>query len=416
MNNYNRFSNQLKVVLVNFSKKISKNVGKVEMKFITDMIFGIVKSNSIMLSNIARGLNENIKLKDTVDRLSKNLEHLQDKLDIIWNNYYDTLSVNENTIINIDNSDIIKPKGEKFEDLNYIKDGSNEHKTEKGYYVCEMVMLDNDRPISLYSKVFSTITKGFKSLNDETFKGLNQIFKTFGNIGTCVMDRGYDSNNIIKYFISKKWKFIIRGKENRNVIYKNKTFNIVELANKFKGKISVKLFLKGKRVVNRKCGHIKVKLPTLNKYVNVVFVYFNHDITIFYTNREINCKKDLIYIVNSYYKRWRVEEYFKFKKQQFDFENIRVRSLNKINSLNTLLSLAISSIESITRNNSKLLNFIYQISKSIKKVIFFDLYRITSGIFSLLSHTISGVRYLLHIKKRDNQISFFDFCPNFTET
>lgn len=416
MNNYNKYSNQLKAFLVKFSLKITKSVGKVETKFVTDMIFGITKSNSILLSNIGRALNETIKLKDTVDRLSKNLERIHDKLELLWNDYYHTLSLTEDTIINIDNSDIIKPMGEKFEDLNYVKDGSNEHKTEKGYYITEAVMLDNDRPISLYSKMFSTITKGFKSMNDETKKALEQIYKKFGSIGTCVMDRGYDSNIIMKYLLSKKWKFIIRGKENRNVIYKGKKINVKELGSTFKGKINIKLYLKGKREVNRKCSYAKVKIPSLNRYVNVVFVFFKNDTAIFYTNREIKCKKDLIYVVNSYYKRWRIEEYFKYKKQQFGFENIRVRSLNKINALNTLLTFAISCIESITRNSSNLLEFLYKISKSIKQNTYFDFYRITSGMFYLLSHCICGVKNLLSNHKRDPQISFFDLFSNFAET
>ena len=416
MNNYNKFSNQLKAILINFSLKLSKDIGKVEMKFITDMIFGIVKSNSIMLSNIARALNEKIKLKDTIDRLSKNLEHISNKLDTIWNNYYDGLTIEEDTIINIDNSDIIKPKGKRFEDLDYVPDGSEEHKIEKGYYVSEIVMLNNDRPISLYSKIFSTLTKGFKSINDETLKGLNQVFKRFGNKGICVMDRGYDACVFLKYFLIKKWNFIIRGKKNRKVIFNGEKINIMELANKFKGKVNIKLFLKGKKEKNVKCSCVRVKMPSINKYVNVIFVYFKTETGIFYTNKDITCKKDLIFIVNAYYKRWRVEEYFKFKKQQFDFENIRVRSLNRINALNTFLSLSISSIETITRNKSNLLYFIYEESKSIKNIIYFDLYRLASGIFSLLSHSVAGIRNLLLIKKRDNQISFFDLFKNFAET
>lgn len=50
------------------------------------------------------------------------------------------------------------------------------------------------------------------------------------------MDRGYDCNKYYEYFIKHNEKFIIRAKKNRNVIYKGKTVNILELANRFKGK------------------------------------------------------------------------------------------------------------------------------------------------------------------------------------
>ena len=45
------------------------------------------------------------------------------------------------------------------------------------------------------------------------------------------------------------------------------------------------------------------------------------------TNKGIKSKEDAIGIVRNYMSRWRIEEYFRFKKQQFGFEGFRVRSL-----------------------------------------------------------------------------------------
>lgn len=56
-------------------------------------------------------------------------------------------------------------------------------------------------------------------------------------------------------------------------------------------------------------------------------------------------KKEFTKIVNKVYiKRWKIEEYFKFKKQQFKFEKMLVRTLDSIRTLNTLLSIAIGFI------------------------------------------------------------------------
>lgn len=54
--------------------------------------------------------------------------------------------------------------------------------------------------------------------------------------------------------------------------------------------------------------------------------------------KEIKNKSDLIKIVSSYLSRWRIEEYFKFKKQQFNFEKLLVRSINSIKNLNGLFT------------------------------------------------------------------------------
>ena len=49
------------------------------------------------------------------------------------------------------------------------------------------------------------------------------------------------------------------------------------------------------------------------------------------TNRSIHSKEDVIKVVRLYFYRWRVEEYFRSKKQEYDFENMRVRSLKAMN-------------------------------------------------------------------------------------
>ena len=44
------------------------------------------------------------------------------------------------------------------------------------------------------------------------------------------------------------------------------------------------------------------------------------------TNLEVNCKDDVEYIVRLYFLRWRVEEYFKAKKQEFKWEDSLLRT------------------------------------------------------------------------------------------
>ena len=78
MANYTRLSYQLKRKVSNFSKKISKNLSRPKTKFIFQMIYGLLNSQSVLLSNIARALKEDILLKKTVERLSRNLENFND--------------------------------------------------------------------------------------------------------------------------------------------------------------------------------------------------------------------------------------------------------------------------------------------------------------------------------------------------
>ncbi len=71
------------------------------------------------------------------------------------------------------------------------------------------------------------------------------------------------------------------------------------------------------------------------------------------TNKVIKGKEDVVNIVRTYMSRWRVEEYFRFKKQHFGFENFRVRSLRSINNLNRLLTYAIGILGILAEKNEQ---------------------------------------------------------------
>lgn len=51
------------------------------------------------------------------------------------------------------------------------------------------------------------------------------------------------------------------------------------------------------------------------------------------TNRNIKSKEDIIKVVRLYFSRWKIEEYFRAKKQEFGFENIRLRTLKEIKNI-----------------------------------------------------------------------------------
>ena len=79
MNNYTMEVYETKREILNFSKKISEGLNKRGRKFIFDMQYGLSKSKSCLISEISRALNENIKLKNTVERLCDNLQALSEK-------------------------------------------------------------------------------------------------------------------------------------------------------------------------------------------------------------------------------------------------------------------------------------------------------------------------------------------------
>ena len=63
MINYSRLGYEIKRDLSNFSSKISKSSKRPKEKFVQQMVYGILASNSVHLSEISRSLKETITLK-----------------------------------------------------------------------------------------------------------------------------------------------------------------------------------------------------------------------------------------------------------------------------------------------------------------------------------------------------------------
>ena len=150
-----------------------------------------------------------LKKAYTIDRLSDNLSN--DLSNSINENYCNLAmdSLGENPVFLIDDSDIIKPLGEKFEDLGIVRDGSSRNKSyEKGYHHTEIVGLTKNKkqPVSLFSKIHSSTQKDFISANNITFEGIDKIVNLLNQRnqkGIFVNDRGYDNNLIFNHYFEK---------------------------------------------------------------------------------------------------------------------------------------------------------------------------------------------------------------------
>ena len=93
MNNFTANTYEMKREIVNFSKKISLGLNKPTSKFLLDMQYGLSKGGSCLISEIARSLDEDIKLNYTIERLCDNLSNLyEEEKNMIWNNYIKEVS------------------------------------------------------------------------------------------------------------------------------------------------------------------------------------------------------------------------------------------------------------------------------------------------------------------------------------
>lgn len=427
MKNYTTTDAILKDENVKFIKKMAKGLSKPNTKFLTHMLYGITTQNSIILSDIARASSPDIQIKKAVEKYERHLDEYSKYQDIIESNYANMvkLYINNRKLYFVDGGDITKDKYTKFENLGYVLDGSKEHQLSTGYKIYEIDTIDNlNQPISLVSDIESSNNSKLNDSNKELSENLEwtkrmqNVSKTYGK-GTFVMDRGFDGANIMEDIINNGDDFIIRASHlNRKIIVNNETTTISNLAQKCKGKYALTSRFRGNSY-NLKVSSFTFKIKsTINKVLSkklltlvIVKGYAidpetkNEAYMALITSRQISGKDKTLSVVKDYVLRWKIEENFKYKKQQFGLEQIKVRKFNRIQALGRLLSMILFFNNVI--NLEAVGKVVRKIRKQSRKNISFWLYRIADGLAKSISFFVTDLMKLLYPPRTPRRYDLF---------
>ena len=416
--------NKANLLVSHLIEKIENVVGKIvgkssgrQFKFYLDMTYGILKSKSIVLNDIAHSLNEETSLKKVNERLYKNLMRSPD-----INERHNMIKVglsymreNEKVFL-IDDTDVMKPYGKAFEGMAKVRDASYPGETTKydhGYKVTTITGLSSKKkqPIPFYDHVHSPFELDYLSVNNITNIGVRRISEHLKPYeGMFVGDRGYDDIKFMKMIHELNQYFLVRMHNNRWLIFGKDRVKAFDKAKTVKGKVIVPITIYAKeRFI--KASSFKCKLREYKEYVWVVISYMdsNPDPLILITNKPLLTKDDITQMVYRYSSRWRIEEYFRFKKSELGFENFRVKTLDSINNLTFALDIAIMFLTIIIDDES---NYLYhelrRYEKYIKENVSIEFYRILSGINTIFSTNKKGVKNYKPIEKRKpKQLTLF---------
>ena len=413
MKHYTTLNSNLKRGILRFSEKISEGLTRPKFKFISQCIYGILASQSCHLSKIGRVLDEKTSLKKTIDRLSHNLKTFDDGKTLFRNYIAKVKScISDKTILIVDGSDIVKPCSCKMEYLERVRDGST-GEYGIGYHTLGVTALtpEKKQPIGVYTHVYSARDPEFISEDDEVLKALTFLGKHFKKTNIRALDRGYDANIYYEHFLSQKEKFIIRAKKNRSVIYKGETVNIYELAQRFKGKYALKFKKQNGFEAYCKISIVPIKLCCRPKEeLNLVVCNGIGKIPMMLiTNLKSDDKRLSVAVTKVYLMRWRIEEFYGFKKQQFSFEDFRIRSMKAIRTLDLLLTIAIGYLGMISENADERITTmeVIKLSKRIYGVKQFLLYAIADGLFTIFARCKQGIYDLLRKRPKSRQLALF---------
>lgn len=129
------------------------------------------------------------------------------------------------------------------------------------------------------------------------------------------------------------------------------------------------------------------------------------------SNLKMQEKKKLCHIITKVYLPRRIEEYFRFKKQQFELEDMRVMSLQSIRNLNLLAMLAVGyiSLTTAVHKDSIFLAELKECSKRIHEMPQFIFYAIGYAMERVLSMNRTGISGFLPPKVKSQQITLFEY-------
>lgn len=374
MNNTEKLLNtKLKNKISNFCIKISENIWKVESKFTLDMIFWLISGWNILLSEIWRKLNENISIKQTVKRLSLNINKFS---------FYDLCEIKDNllihnkwliksdTVITLDWWDINKSWALKMENLKKIHDWSK-NSLELWYCLNSIVATNIDKDwkpknIPLNLNLYSTKADDFTSENHESIKSIDDVIKIIWNIWIWVLDRGYDrSKNIIKELLNRNLTFVIRAIWTRNITrVKNwKTHLLKSFADIIKTRKRITFFeykidknnKKRKIKISWRVWFEKIKISWIKQELTLcVLKKLNWKLSMMMiTNMKVENNTDVVKVFSKYSSRWWVEDTFKFMKQEFKLEKIMLKNYKSLQNMMIFLLASMNFVSKLRKNDDK---------------------------------------------------------------
>ena len=387
-------------------------------KFTADMCYGTMAAKSCMLSKIAQSLQEDTQKINTIERLARHLS--VEVPEAVYDNYMNIVEhyLPDNIVIHLDNSDVVKPCGWAFEGLSRVRDGSKSTASKtvmgNGYYVTEATaLIKSSHPVSVFSEVWSVESPVFTSGGEFAYTK-NAILDCVDQFGhaTFVMDRGYDDNDVFRLLDRLSQKYVIRLKLNRKIRVNGKKYSVQELCSRRKGKYATKVIYHG-RTRKAKLSVVKGVLSGSDRVLSIILIYglADHPMVLA-TNLNTDTKILAIAAMRHYFSRWRIEEYFRCKKQMFDFENFRVRSLTAINSLNFFLSACMLFLAVLRETSDKNMHFriCVEAAAPLRPKVYFFYYRLAEGLHFLLSKARTGIRgYFKVLRPNQRQMKIFGF-------
>lgn len=388
-----------------FSGYVSRGLDKTLCRFIHEAVYGILYSQSVLLTEMGRSLQSSVKLKKIEDRFCRQL-----KKPDIWEEIHRQIAadaaerISEESLLILDLSDITKQHATDMPHLATVRDGSDGGALKKGYWTNQVIAteLESNQAIPLYHELYSAKAPDFISENDQILKAIDHISEATGGQGTWVIDRGGDREVLYRQLLADSRDFIIRLVGNRDLFYNGSKQSALALA------LAEQCPLPYAQTIVRKqdnsqttyelqFGYRPVRLPAHpdRKLWMLVVRGFGKKPMMLLTTRPLRRNRKVLWeCLQCYIKRWSIEETIRFVKQCYDLENIRLLTYKSLRNMMALV-LAVFYFMAVKLDlSAKLTIMSGHILKAAKRVFGvpdFKYYAMSDGISTIFNR--SPVKY-----------------------
>lgn len=397
-----KLRSRLKAQLTKFTSELCDGLSRPLEKFVGQMLFGIQASQDVKLSNIARSLKEEIPLIKVEDRLSRNLKAVALEAELAPQLVkMASQRVSANTVLCLDLSDIRKEYAKKMEYLAPVHDGST-GEVHAGYWLCDVTGADvnGTEIVPLYQKLYSAEAAEFTSENAEILAAIDVVRTQTQGRGIWTVDRGGDRKTLLEPLLDRRERFVIRSTGKRLVVdRKNVKRSVAELGAKcrlpHKARI-VKIQDGQEKIYDLRYGVEPIRLVGRDEQLYLVVVGgFGVEPILLLTNALTGARdsQSLWWIAQIYLTRWKIEETFRFIKQSYNLEDIRVTKYQRLKNLVVLVTAAAYFAATFLGQKMKLrilCEKLLIISQRFFGIPPFRFYALADGIRNVLAQTSPG--------------------------
>jgi hypothetical protein len=338
-----------------FAKRATLGMARSRRRLVKEMVWGMLMSESVTLSKIAQWIaGSGTRLLSRVKRLSRGLRGDWEEEQVRRNHLHAMgAMVGQESSVVIDISDIRKERGEKFEYLSRVRDGSTGETVTGYYFITVTGVLGKGRQMPLYLAPYSARAPEYESENKEILRAVETVVGVIGEKGVWVADRGFDNQWLFNELAQRQLRFLLCAHRERTVIVEGQKQNVLRAVEGLTLGSYLHIGKRGKKKgFDIRYGACEVELPeywdavrrqhvTQKLWLLVVQGYGAKDKrTFFYTNVPLDDVDRRRQMVRRYADRWAVEEEIEFLKRRLQMEDVRVRAWRAIERVCLCLMLA----------------------------------------------------------------------------